>query len=128
MKIKERKEMKMKERTGKEESVRTAAIEELKKYIKPSDKIVIIVTRTARDCMSRRMLVYAPEMKFDLTKYIGLALGANVNKHGVLVKGLEFNSASRLAFEITHALWGTDENPEYKGSCGTRIDCQIIYA
>ena len=68
-------------------SARIAAIEELKKYLKPSDKIVIIITAVSRRGMSRRMRVFTRQMDVELTNYIGRIIGSKVNEHGVLVKG-----------------------------------------
>ena len=107
-------------------SARLAAIDRLKKHIKPSDKIVIIITTVSCSGMSRRMRVFTHQLDVELTSYVGRAIGSSVNHRGVLVRGCGFNQALALVDDITNALWSSGENPEYKSNGEACIDWQVI--
>lgn len=104
------------------------AIKELKTWMKPSGKIVIVITKVSQSGMSRRMKVYKPSKNglSNITWLVAKVCELPENADGVRVGGCGMDMCFWLADRISYELWGS-KNKNYKGNGGSCIDWQAIY-
>lgn len=101
------------------------ARETLKKYIKPSSKIIIFITSVSRSGMTRRMKVYTKDLS-NITYLVGKLIDWSVNDEGIKVGGCGMDMAFHLADTITWGM-GWKKSKLLKGNGGSCIDWECIY-
>jgi len=101
---------------------------DLKKFIKPSSKLSINITKVSRSGMTRRMLVYAMKgtelinITWDISKLCELS----ENDEGIKVTGCGMDMAFWLVDDITLQLYGNKKPKGLKGNGGKSLDWQIL--
>ena len=113
----------------KKQQERDEAIASLRELVKPSDKIVISIKSVSRSGMSRRMRVYASDLR-DISYLVARAIDWSINDKGILVSGCGMDMTFHLADCLTYALYPElkkeFKNTAFKGNGGSCIDWQVL--
>lgn len=112
--------------TAKEKKIEEARAT-LKKFIKPSDTIAIVIKSVSNSGMSRRMRVYSKIMK-DITYLVATLCELPNNDKGLLVQGCGMDMTFWLADHLTYSLYGygKDLPKTLKGNGGKCLDWRVL--
>lgn len=107
------------------------AIDTLRQYIKPSSKLIIVITKVSQSGMCRRMKVFTVNKKsgglLNWTWAVSKACNLSMNDDGLRVGGCGMDMAFWLADHITYYLFKNKNKMKFKGNGGSCLDWQAIY-
>lgn len=105
-----------------QEQERQEAITQLRKYIDPTEGIVIIVRSVSASGMSRTMDVYTRDLSnylnFSIAKATGLSMkkSRKIDNEALVIHGVGMDMRFWLADIITHAIYTDSEKENLKGN------------
>jgi len=99
----------------------------LKRIIKPTSTLLIIIKSVSSSGMSRRMDVYLKDKNITyLTGYIADLLGQKYNEKGVSIQGCGMDMAFALADQITYKLFGNKRLKSFNGNDGSCLNWKVL--
>ena len=102
-------------------------IKNLKKYyIKPSSKLLVVITSQSKSGMSRRMKVLTKDF-IDISYDVAQIIDYKWNEKGILVEGCGMDMTLSLMLSLTWVMYGDKKPKGLKGNGGSCIDWSVVY-